>query len=275
MARPLRIEYPGAVYHITTRGNAGQAVFLDDQDRTLFLDTYAEVGSRMQWRCYAYCLMDDHYHLVIETPKPNLSKGMRQLNGVYTQRFNQRHDRGGHLFQGRYKAIVIERSRYLTDVCRHVVLNPVRMGMTRKAASWKWSSYRATAGLEVPPAWLDTDWIMTAFTRQRGRAQTAYAKFVQDGKDLSPWDNVRRQIYLGGDGFIRRLQTKPKLTTRRRRPGKSELKKLSALRRRSHDPKRSMALAYLTGRYTLNEIAGQFGVHYSTVSRAVKEYEQG
>lgn len=274
MARPLRIEYPGAVYHITTRGNAGQAVFLDDHDRAAFLSTYAEVGSRMQWRCFAYCLMEDHYHLVIETPKPNLSKGMRQLNGVYTQRFNQRHDRSGHLFQGRYKAIVVERSRYLMDVCRHVVLNPVRMGLVRKAASWKWSSYRATAGLEAPPPWLDTERILTQFSRQRSRAQRAYAEFVQQGKHMSPWDDVKHQIYLGGDGFIRRTQAKPKLTIRKQRPAKSELQKLSRLKRRAHDPKRAMAVAYLTGRFTLNEIARQFGVHYSTVSRAVKDYER-
>lgn len=276
MARPLRIEYPGAVYHITTRGNAGQAVFLDDHDRATFLSTYAEVGSRMQWRCYAYCLMDDHYHLVIETPKPNLSKGMRQLNGVYTQRFNQRHGRAGHLFQGRYKAIVVERSRYLMDVCRHVVLNPVRMGLVRKAASWKWSSYRPTAGLEASPPWLDTEWILMQLSRQRSRAQRAYQEFVQQGKgkDMSPWDDVKHQIYLGGEGFIRRTQAKPKLTIRKQRPARSELQKLSRLKRRAHDPKRAMATAYLSGRFTLNEIAQRFGVHYSTVSRAVKDYEK-
>ena len=274
MARPLRIEYPGAVYHISTRGNAGQSVFLDDHDRAAFLTTYAEVGSRMQWHCYAYCLMDSHYHLVIETPKPNLSKGMRQLNGVYTQRFNQRHNRSGHLFQGRYKAIVVERNRYLLDVCRHVVLNPVRMGITRKAGSWKWSSYRATAGLEEPPPWLETDWILMQLSHQRSRAQRAYELFVQQGRNLSPWDAVRHQIYLGGDGFIRRIQAKPKLTIRKQRPAKSELQKLTHLKRRAHDPKRAMATAYLTGRFTLNEIAQKFGVHYSTVSRAVKDYEK-
>jgi len=278
MARPLRIEYPGAVYHITTRGNADQTIFLDDQDRRMFLETYAEVSARTQWRCHAYCLLDDHYHLVIETPKPNLSKGMRQLNGVYTQRFNQRHDRGGHLFQGRYKAVLVERSRYMQDVCRHVVRNPVHVGLVRKPSAWKWSSYRTTAGIEESPDWLDTEGLLSQFGRQRKRAQQAYEKFVQHEEEEYLWDNLRHQIYLGTDGFIKRMQAKPKTTTRRknRLSKKSQTdknNKLLQLKRRSHDPKRTMAMAYLSGHYTLHEIASQFGVHYSTVSRAVKDYE--
>ncbi|HKJ22981.1 MAG TPA: transposase [Gammaproteobacteria bacterium] len=278
MARPLRIEYPGAVYHISTRGNADQTVFLDDQDRRMFLETYAEVSSRMQWRCHAYCLLNDHYHLVLETPKPNLSKGMRQLNGVYTQRFNQQHDRGGHLFQGRYKAVLVERSRYLKEVCRHVVRNPVHLRLVRKPSAWKWSSYRATAGLEEGPDWLDTEWLLSQFGRQRKRAQQAYEKFVQQEEDEYLWDDLRHQIYLGSDGFIKRMQSKPKTTTRRKgrqtKKGQADKnQKLTQLKRRSHDPKRTMATAYLSGHYTLSEIAHQFGVHYSTVSRAVKDYE--
>jgi putative transposase len=218
--------------------------------------------------------MLDHYHMVIETPKPNLSKGMRQLNGVYTQRFNQRHHRSGHLFQGRYKAIAVERSRFLLDVCRHVVLNPVRMGLARKPGSWKWSSYRATSGLEKQAPWLDTGWILEQFSKQRGRAQRAYEAFIQRGENAPLWENLRHQIYLGGDAFIKRLQTKPKLTTRKHRPGKQEMQKLLQLKQKAHNPKRAMAVAYLSGRFTLNEIARQFGVHYSTVSRAVKEYER-
>src|SRR5919108_6608630 len=102
MARPLRIEFSGAIYHVTSRGNAREDICLDDTDRAMFLGVLAEVISRFEWRCYAYCLMGNHYHLLIETPEPNLSKGMRQLNGVYTQRFNRRHGRVGHVFQGRY-----------------------------------------------------------------------------------------------------------------------------------------------------------------------------
>src|ERR687896_1982709 len=116
MARPLRIEFSGAIYHVTSRGNAREDIWLDDTDRAMFLGVLAKVISRFNWRCHAYCLMDNHYHLLIETLEPNLSKGMRQLNGVYTQRFNRRHGRVGHVFQGRYKAILVERDSYLKEL---------------------------------------------------------------------------------------------------------------------------------------------------------------
>ena len=115
MARPLRIEYPGAVYHVTSRGNARQDVFVDDDGRTAFLEVVHQVGDRFNWLCHAYCLMTNHYHLLIETIDPTLSRGMRQLNGVYTQAFNRHHARVGHLFQGRFKAILVEKDAYLLD----------------------------------------------------------------------------------------------------------------------------------------------------------------
>ncbi len=150
MARPLRIEYPGAVYHITNRGNDKKDIFKDDQDRETFLKILALVNKRYHWLCHAYCLMDNHYHLMIETPDGNLSLGMRQLNGVYTQARNKRRNKTGHLFQGRYKAILIQKDTHLPEVCRYVVLNPVRAKMVEKPEDWKWSSYRATAGKEQP-----------------------------------------------------------------------------------------------------------------------------
>ena len=129
MARPLRIEFEGALYHVTSRGNARQHIFLHDSDRKKFFDVLADVVERFQWICHAYCLMDNHYHLVIETPEANLSRGMRQLNGVYTQVFHRRHGRVGHLFQGRYKAILVEKESYLLELAKYVVLNPVRAGL--------------------------------------------------------------------------------------------------------------------------------------------------
>ena len=122
MARPLRIEYDGALYHITSRGNERKPIY-KDEDRTVFLDVLKQVNKRFNWICHAYCLMNNHYHIVVETPDGNLSKGMRQLNGVYTQTFNRWHHRVGHVFQGRYKAIVIEKESYLLEVSRYVVLN--------------------------------------------------------------------------------------------------------------------------------------------------------
>ncbi|MEJ2696952.1 MAG: transposase [Candidatus Sulfobium sp.] len=144
MARPLRIEYDGALYHVTSRGNERKRIFRDDEDRAAFLDTLLKVNERYNWMCHAYCLMNNHYHLIIETPDGNLSQGMRQLNGVYTQLFNRRHHRVGHLFQGRFKTILIEKEGYLLEVSRYVVLNPVRAKAVERPEHWKWSSYRGT-----------------------------------------------------------------------------------------------------------------------------------
>src|ERR1044071_3112449 len=130
MARPLRLEFPGAIYHLTSRGNARHKVFFTDADRELFLKTLTGVVRRYDWVCHAYCLMADHYHLLVETPKANLSIGMRQLNGMYTQAFNRRHKRVGHLFQGRFTAILVEKESHLLELCRYIVLNPARNGET-------------------------------------------------------------------------------------------------------------------------------------------------
>jgi REP element-mobilizing transposase RayT len=131
MARPLRLEFAGALYHVTARGNERRSIFLGDADgdRAAFLGILGETCDRFNWICHAYCLMTNHYHLLLETPDANLSKGMRQLNGVYTQYVNRAHGRVGHLFEGRFKAILVERERYLLELARYVVLNPVRAGM--------------------------------------------------------------------------------------------------------------------------------------------------
>src|SRR4030067_2859257 len=146
MTRPLRIEYPGAVYHITSRGNEKKLIFKDERDRKIFLDTLSQVDKRYNWLCHAYCLINNHYHLIIETPDGNLSAGMRQLNGVYTQAFNRRNHRVGHVFQGKYKAIVIEKEGYLLQVSRYVVLSPVRAKIVEGPADWRGGSYRGRAG---------------------------------------------------------------------------------------------------------------------------------
>jgi len=151
MARPLRIEYPGAVYHITTRGNARNDIFRDDRDRHNFLDILTETVRRYHWLCHAYCLMCNHYHLLIETPEANLSAGMRQLNGIYTQRYNLRHQTVGHVFQGRYKAVLVEKENYLLELCRYIVLNPVRAGLVELPEYWQWGSYQPTAGINKVP----------------------------------------------------------------------------------------------------------------------------
>jgi len=179
MARPLRIEYPGGVYHITNRGNDKKTVFKDDRDRETFLKILTFVNKRYHWICHAYCLMDNHYHLMIETPDANLSLGMRQLNGVYAQARNKRCNKTGHLFQGRYKAIVIQKDMHLLEVCRYIVLNPARAKMVEKPEGWKWSSYRATEGSEAPHPCFTVAWIPGQFSRTRVKAE-------KEGSILAP-----------------------------------------------------------------------------------------
>lgn len=191
MARPLRIECPGALYHVTARGNARQDIFLDDEDRQQLLGVLTRVVSRFHLLLHAYCLMDNHFHLLVETPEANLSKTMRQLNGVYTQAFNRRHKRVGHVLQGRFKAIVVDRESYFLELCRYVVLNPVRTKQTRKADTYPWSSYRATAGLASVPTFLTIDWLLAQFSLQRAAAQRKYQAFVAEGMGQgSPWEEV-------------------------------------------------------------------------------------
>ena len=170
MSRPIRIEFPDAVYHVTSRGDRREPIVDDDQDRHLFLDTLAQVINQYRWLCYAWCLMDNHYHLLIQTPEANLSKGMRQLNGVYTQASNRRHQRVGHLFQGRFKAILVDREAYLLELSRYIVLNPVRAGMVRNPAQWPWSSYRAGIGAHAAPEWLACDALWAEFAKRRSVA---------------------------------------------------------------------------------------------------------
>jgi len=159
MARSLWLPFPGGVYHITARGNDRQAIFEDDADCSRFLIVLASVIARYRVRCHAYCLMGNHYHLLLETPEGNLSAAMRQLNGVYTQRFNRRHERCGHVLQGRFGAQLVDGQAYLHEVCRYIVLNPVRAALVSHPRDWRWSSFRATAGEEPVPAFLTVDWI--------------------------------------------------------------------------------------------------------------------
>ncbi|MDQ7005515.1 MAG: transposase [Ghiorsea sp.] len=279
MARSIRIEYTDAIYHVTSRGNAQADIYLDDSDRLLFLETFAQVVQRFGWLCHGYCLMDNHYHLLIQTPQANLSKGMRHLNGVYTQRFNRKHRRVGHVFQGRYKAIVVERDSYLLELCRYIVRNPVAAHMVEQVGDWSWSSYQATAGLKTPPPWLYVDWILSQFGSTSGECRAHYKKFVADGVgQKSVWEGLSQQIYLGADDFID--QVKSNLTVDRDlseipkmqwKPAAKPLQAYEAETDRRHE---AMAMAYLEGGYSMKVIADHFGVHYATVSRAVKKWDK-
>ena len=204
MPRPKRIHYEGAVYHVTSRGNERRKIVMDDTDRWMFVRLLGEMVAENGVVCHAWVLMDNHYHLLLETPGENLSLAMKHLNALYTQRFNKKHHRNGHLFQGRFKAIVVEKDSYLKELCRYLVLNPVRARMVKHPKGWKWSSYRATVGLERPEKWLEVDWILGQFGKEKKKAQKAYASFVADGmgNKESPWENLSNRVYLGGEGFL-------------------------------------------------------------------------
>lgn len=278
MARPLRIEYAGAVYHLTTRGNERKAIFKDNQDRELFLDTLKKVVERYHWLCHAYCLMGNHYHLVIETPEGNLAKGMRQLNGIYTQSYNRRHRRVGHLFQGRYKAILVDKESHLLEVCRYVVLNPVRAKVVEEVGKWGWSSYRGAAGLAKPHGVLTTDWVLGQFGEKKATAQKRYREFVKEGVGGERiYEAVTAQSLLGREDFVEKLVSHvrghekvkeiPKGQRYLGRPSLTDLFKTAMKEKERRDTK--IVEAIQRHGYSQREIAEHLGMHYSTISKIV------
>ncbi len=278
MARPLRVEFEGAVYHITSRGNAGQTIFLDDSDRLHLLDVLREVVERFGWICYAYCLMSNHYHLLIETPRANLSRGMRHLNGVYTQSFNRRHKRTGHVFQGRFKAILIEKESHLLEVARYVVLNPVRAKMVKYPRQWTWSSYRATVGEIASPVFLSAGWLLEQLDRQPKRACLTYRRFVREGVGLSPWDDLRGGVLLGNEEFAEQIRPLLHAAVQSKEiPRAERMLAKPTLEELFQDMKTDKALrnerihtAVREHDYTLFQLQEYLGLHYSTISRIVK-----
>ena len=278
MARPLRLEFAGALYHVTSRGDRRDDIYEDDADRTNFLSVLTDVCETYNWVCHAYCQMSNHYHLLIETPDANLSKGMRQLNGVYTQWFNRAHGRVGHVFQGRYKAILVEKESYLLELSRYIVLNPVRAGMVRSARHWRWSSYRATVGETQKPRCLNVDWVLAAFGARKGIAVERYKQFISEGNGQpSPWGLLRNQIYLGSESFVDKMQglidsdkMLSEVPSSQHRPMPKTLEYYAAS---SSDRNLAINNAYKSGGYTLKEIGDHFGLHYSTISGIIRDHK--
>jgi len=281
MARPLRLEYENAVYHITSRGNARASIFLDKDDRARFLDTLADVVDRYGWICHAYCLMTNHYHLLIETPNADLSHGMQLLNGVYTQWFNRRHDRVGHLLQGRFKAILVEKESYLLELVRYVVLNPVRAKMVRSVRDWPWSSYRATAGQTEVPEFLAVDWVLSQFDSDRERAVRAYRRFIRQGRGINVWDELRAGALLGNDGFVDQLRPllkekplDPEYRKRERFAVRPSLEELFADVTDKATRNERIYQAVRIHHYTLREVGDCVGLLYSTISVIAKRVHE-
>lgn len=274
MARPLRIEYPGAIYHVLSRGDRREAIFRTGADRKLFLDLLAQTCRRTGWQIHAYCLMGNHFHLVVETPRGNLSAGMQWLLGSYTQRFNRRHRLWGHLFGGRYKALLVDgrRGAYLRQVCDYVHLNPVRAAIVsdrNKVHSYRWSScahYLTTKRRR--PAWLRTDRLMGehGLTTESARSRREFSRRMENlrkeanrPQQLQP---IRRGWKLGAEDFLDWILEKMEVRTKEAHPGRErdeteqakawriiqeELKRLgwskAALRRRRKGDALKVALA--------------------------------
>ncbi|HZV67476.1 MAG TPA: transposase [Telluria sp.] len=276
MARPLRLEFPGALYHVTSRGDRQEAIFHTDAEREIWLAVLAEVCARFNWDVHAFCQMGNHYHLVVETIDGSLARGMRHLNGQYAQWVNRRRAIAGHLFQGRYHAILVQRDSYLLELARYVVLNPLRAGLVAALDDWRWSSCAMTCGQVRAPAWLNTDWILSQFACSRSRAVHAYRDFVLAGRGLpSPLAQTRHRLLLGDDDFVReRGRSGAELGETAKIQRRSLTCSLEDFGRRCPDRGEAMARAYLSRAFSMADIARHFDVHYKTVSRAVRLHEQ-
>ncbi|MCC6543659.1 MAG: transposase [Nitrospirae bacterium] len=282
MARPLRIEYCSALYHVTSRGNERKPIFWDNEDRLIFLDLLTKVNEKYNWLCHAYCLMNNHYHIIIETPEGNLSRGMRQLNGVYTQLFNKKYKRVGHIFQGRYNAVLLQKENHLLETYRYVVLNPVRADLVKRPEEWKWSSYRATAGIDYSHPCHTIDWILGQFDTNKIAAAKKFKEFVWAGIGReSIWIKVSGQILLGDNCFIEKFTTYlkckedvkevPRSQRYVNRPSLECLFDTAVLKEKQS---RNLTIIEAIMRYGFSqkEVAEYLKMHYSTISRLINEY---
>ncbi len=228
MARPLRIEYPGAYYHVINRGNAGENIFIDERDKDKFLEYLAKCVERFTTRIHTYCLMSNHYHLLIETPQANLSRAIQWLNVSYSVYFNKKHRRRGHLFQGRFKAILIDANEYLTLLSRYIHLNPVRAKIVTHPMEYPWSSYPAFAGKGRKPDWLETDTVLSYFGREKKEAIINHKNYVEK-ITIETIENSNKNllggVILGGTDFVNWVKDKF-LSVRGDKKEISQLKKL-------------------------------------------------
>jgi REP-associated tyrosine transposase len=298
MARPLRIEYPGAHYHVTSRGNERKDIFKDDTDREKFLDLLARVVEEFHVRIHCYVLMSNHYHLLVETPKGNLNRVLRYLNGVYTQSFNRRHKRVGHLFQGRYKAILVEKESYLLELSRYVHLNPWRLKKSQDPFTYPWSSLGAYAGRVRAPKWLMVSEVLANFG---GQGKRGYKEFITDGMKKgikTPWHDVKGQAVIGTADFVEEVAGKH-LGGRQIKGGEeSGLREVVGIRPEvvlsevakyfgiESEEIRRREQRYTDARYaaslllrqrcllSLREIGERVGLHYSAVGNAIRQVRE-
>ena len=275
MTRPLRIEFEGAFYHIISRGNEKSNIYRDKNDRKNFIDILRALVKRFQWKIHTYCLMDNHYHLLLETPLPNLSAGMRQLNGIYTQRFNRKWNRVGHLYQGRFKSYIIDKDSYLLELCRYIVLNPLQDGKVKNIEDWEWSSYHTLGGFNSSRDVVFTDTIWSYFSNKVNKAQKQFRDFIYAGigKDDNIHSKARGGFILGGEDFtktlVQMLKTKKldEIKNEVRYPDRPEMDKIFNNKSRNE----GIGIAINQWGYGLQEVGGYVNLHYSTISRIAKK----
>lgn len=278
MTRPLRLEFPGALYHVTSRGNRGNPIYRHDADRYAWLNILDQVCKRHRFVIHSFCQMTNHYHLLIETKRANLSRGMRQLNGHYSQLISRRYELVGHLFQGRYKAILVQKESHLLEVSRYIVLNPLRAGMVSSLDEWPWTSHHYLIGARHPPAWFKRDWLLSQFAKTQADAIAAYHGFVQAGVgQVSPLAGTRHGVLLGNDDFVSAHQqshSAEEFAEAARIERQAITLTLADYQARYADRDEAMARAYLSTAFTMPHIARAFDVSTRTVSRAVAAFEK-
>jgi putative transposase len=282
MSRRPRLQFAGAVYHVMARGNRKSTIFHDDDDRRQFLQVVGAAAASYDLLIRAVCLMGNHYHFVLETPGNNLSAAMQYINGVFAQRSNRRHGQTGHVFEGRFRSLVIQRDSYLMRAARYVVRNPVRAGLVAHAGAWPWSSYRATAGLEPVPRWLHVDWILGAFqARSLPEARQRFIKYVN-----APVESARpvplNAVALGTRRFGKRLldvlgadqpeRPVPRIVRTLSRPTLSEL--FDGGRAVGVCRDRLIYRARTEHGYRFADIARYLGIDRSTASKAANRYQR-
>jgi putative transposase len=277
MSRRPRLQFPGAVYHVMTRGNRKAAIFNEDSDRQRFLTTLADALRLYDAACDAMCLMPNHYHLILETPRGNVARVMRYINGVFAQRMNRKYALTGHLFESRYRSPLIQRETYLKRATRYIVRNPLRAGLVADPADYPWSSYRATAGLEEPPPWLSLQWLDWAYkTDSRDEAHCRYVEFVKQPPDRkTPFPSTA--LAVGSERFKETIAARvADLRGDRllpRRPAGATRPALAELFGASGDGStrdRIIQRARIEHGYSLAEMAAFLNLHPSTLSKACK-----
>lgn len=232
--------------------------------------------TRFGWVCHAYCLMNNHYHLLLETPRGYLSEGMKFLNGVYTQGFNSRHKRPGHVFQGRFHSVIVDKDEYLLEVSRYIVLNPVRAGLVQDPGDWRWSSYLATAGIVSRPKLLTRAFLLSMFGGGGRRPNEQYVEFVLNGIGRELWDKLRGGFILGNDDFEQEVRDMLKdqmdfgISDEPREPRSVPLETIFGLQSGKADRGERICRAHVEHGYGVKEIGDFLGIHFSSVSRAIR-----